>query len=58
VRIPLDFSYRSIMGLSREVLEEMERVRPETLAEAERLAGITPAAMALIAGRLGSQEER
>ncbi len=57
VRIPQGFSYRSIMGLSREVLEEMERVRPETLAEAERLGGITPAAMALIAGRLGSGDE-
>jgi len=54
VVIPGDFSYRAIKGLSLEVLEEMERVRPETLAEAERLAGITPAAMALIAGRLAT----
>jgi len=54
VEIPRDFPYRAIKGLSLEVLEEMERVRPETLAEAERLAGITPAAMALIAGRLAT----
>ncbi|MCK5377906.1 MAG: tRNA uridine-5-carboxymethylaminomethyl(34) synthesis enzyme MnmG [Acidobacteria bacterium] len=54
IPIPGDFSYQAIIGLSREVLEEMERVRPKTLAEAERLAGITPAAMALIAGRLSA----
>ena len=54
IEIPGDFSYRMVSGLSREVLEEIERVRPKTLAEAERLAGITPAAMALIAGRLSA----
>jgi len=54
IQIPDDFSYRAIIGLSREVLEEMERLRPKTLAEAERLAGVTPAAMALIAGRLSA----
>ncbi len=54
IQIPADFSYRSIIGLSREVLEEMERLRPNTLAEAERLGGMTPAAMSLIAGRLST----
>lgn len=54
IQIPGDFSYRSIIGLSREVLEEMERLRPKTLAEAERLGGMTPAAMSLIAGRLST----
>ncbi len=54
IQIPSDFSYQAVSGLSREVLEEMERVRPKTLAEAERLAGVTPAAMALIAGRLSA----
>lgn len=56
IEIPRDFSYQRVSGLSREVLEEMERVRPKTLAEAERLAGVTPAAMALIAGRLSAPE--
>jgi len=54
VVIPEEFSYRNISGLSREVVEEMERVRPRTLAMAERLAGVTPAALALIAGRLSA----
>ncbi|MEN8162725.1 MAG: tRNA uridine-5-carboxymethylaminomethyl(34) synthesis enzyme MnmG [Acidobacteriota bacterium] len=54
IHIPEDFSYQAVVGLSREVLEEMERLRPKTLAEAERLAGVTPAAMALIAGRLSA----
>lgn len=54
IPIPPNFPYRSVSGLSREVLEEIERVQPKTLAEAERLAGVTPAAMAIIAGRLSS----
>lgn len=52
IPIPPGFDVRAIPGLSREVLDELERVRPASLAEAERLAGVTPAALALIAGKL------
>jgi tRNA uridine 5-carboxymethylaminomethyl modification enzyme len=53
VRIPETLRFRDIPGLSREAADEMERVRPRDLAEAERLAGVTPAALALLAARLG-----
>lgn len=56
VVIPETLLFHTITGLSREAAEEMERVRPRTLAEAERLAGVTPAALALLAGRLASGE--
>jgi len=49
--IPEDFSYQ-IEGLSFELRQKLERVRPETLARAARIDGITPAALALILGNL------
>jgi tRNA uridine 5-carboxymethylaminomethyl modification enzyme len=53
--IPSDLDYSAIGGLSREVVEALSRSRPRTLAEAERLAGVTPAAMAILAARLAAQ---
>ncbi len=47
-RIPADFVYKGIAGLSREVWEKLERVRPETLGQAARIPGVTPAAIALL----------
>jgi tRNA uridine 5-carboxymethylaminomethyl modification enzyme len=47
-RIPGDFDYRVVPGLSREILEKLERVRPETLGQAGRIPGVTPAAVAVL----------
>jgi tRNA uridine 5-carboxymethylaminomethyl modification enzyme len=47
-RIPADFQYRGIPGLSREVCGKLERVRPETLGQASRIPGVTPAAIAVL----------
>ncbi len=47
-RIPGDFAYRDIPGLSREVCEKLTRVRPETLGQASRIPGVTPAAVAVL----------
>jgi tRNA uridine 5-carboxymethylaminomethyl modification enzyme len=46
--IPSEFSYREIPGLSREVTEKLERVAPQTLGQAGRIPGITPAAVAVL----------
>jgi tRNA uridine 5-carboxymethylaminomethyl modification enzyme len=46
--IPADFVYRGISGLSREVEEKLTRVRPQTLGQASRIPGITPAALSLL----------
>lgn len=43
-----DFDYRAIPGLSIEMAERLERARPETLAAAQRVRGVTPAALAAI----------
>lgn len=43
-----NFPYAAIAGLSREMTERLERSMPATLADAERLRGITPAALAAV----------
>jgi tRNA uridine 5-carboxymethylaminomethyl modification enzyme len=47
-RIPEDFKYQEIPGLSREVREKLERVRPQTLGQAGKIPGVTPAAVAVL----------
>ena len=46
--IPDDFIYTDIPGLSREVREKLERVRPHTLGHAGKIPGVTPAAVAVL----------
>ncbi|MCU0226650.1 MAG: tRNA uridine-5-carboxymethylaminomethyl(34) synthesis enzyme MnmG, partial [Bryobacterales bacterium] len=52
-RIPRDFGYLGLPGLSREIQEKLDRVRPSTLGQASRIPGVTPAALALLELRLG-----
>ncbi len=47
-RIPSEFTFRGLPGLSREVVEKLERVRPVTLGQASRIPGITPAALSIL----------
>jgi tRNA uridine 5-carboxymethylaminomethyl modification enzyme len=47
-RIPSSLRYHGIPGLSREIKEKLERVRPETLGQAGRIPGVTPAAVAVL----------
>ncbi len=48
IRIPESIDYRAIAGLSNEMVERLDGARPETLAAASRIRGITPAALAAI----------
>lgn len=48
VAIPSDFDFASIGGLSSEMRERLSAARPETLAAASRVRGVTPAALAAI----------
>ena len=47
-RIPDWFDYRAVSGLSREMQEKLGQVTPETLGQASRIPGVTPAAVSLI----------
>jgi len=54
--IPADFEYQGIPGLSREVQQKLERVRPGTLGQANRIPGVTPAAIAILDRQVGDGE--
>jgi len=47
-RIPSGFGYAAVPGLSREMIERFEQVQPETLGQASRIPGVTPAAVAVL----------
>ena len=53
-RIPVGFSYEGLPGLSREVAERLTEVRPETLGQALRVPGVTPAAVVLIGAKVSA----
>ena len=46
--LPLDFDYTMVRGLSNEACEKLQVVRPETIGQAARIPGITPAAVSLL----------
>ncbi len=47
-RIPTNFQYEGIPGLSCEVIQKLEKIRPATLGQASRISGITPAAVSIV----------
>ena len=51
-KIPDGFVFSGIAGLSREVVQRLSQVRPETLGQASRIPGITPAAIAVLGAYL------
>ncbi|MEX2962454.1 tRNA uridine-5-carboxymethylaminomethyl(34) synthesis enzyme MnmG [Microbulbifer sp. TYP-18] len=46
--IPVDFNYQAVSGLSSEVKQKLGEVRPDSLARAARIPGVTPAAVSLL----------
>jgi tRNA uridine 5-carboxymethylaminomethyl modification enzyme len=48
VAIPEWIEYQAISGLSREMREKLERIRPMTIGQASRIPGVTPAALGLV----------
>src|ERR1051325_8603207 len=52
-RIPGDFPFARVPGLSREVVQRLSQVKPETLGQASRIPGVTPAAVAVLGVFLG-----
>ena len=46
--LPVDFDYASVRGLSREVQQKLNQHRPQTIGQASRIQGVTPAAISLL----------
>lgn len=44
-KIPEDFNYKEVSGLSKEVIEKLTRITPISLGQASRISGVTPAAI-------------
>ncbi|WP_116475445.1 tRNA uridine-5-carboxymethylaminomethyl(34) synthesis enzyme MnmG [Zobellella maritima] len=47
-RLPLDLDYNEVSGLSNEVIAKLNQAKPETLGQASRISGVTPAAISLL----------
>ncbi len=47
-KIPNDFKYHDIPGLSKEIIEKLEKVQPDNLGQAGRISGVTPAALSIL----------
>lgn len=57
VNIPLDFAYAAVSGLSREIVEKLTRNKPQTIGQAGRISGVTPAAISLLLVALKKSRE-
>jgi tRNA uridine 5-carboxymethylaminomethyl modification enzyme len=48
IRLPLDFDYNSLSGISREIREKLSEFKPLNLGQASRISGVTPVAISLL----------
>jgi tRNA uridine 5-carboxymethylaminomethyl modification enzyme len=55
VRFPEDFDFSSVIGLSKEVMEKLTKIRPFSLGQTSRISGITPAAISILMVNLKKQ---
>ncbi len=55
VRFPKDFDFSAVIGLSKEVMEKLVKIRPLSLGQASRISGVTPAAISILMVNLKKQ---
>ena len=48
MRLPVEIDYQAMSGLSNEIVQKLEHHRPETIGQASRLQGMTPAAISIL----------
>ena len=58
LRLPESLDFRAIAGLSAELRDKLIAIRPQTLGQAGRIEGITPAALTLLAAHAKSHARR
>jgi tRNA uridine 5-carboxymethylaminomethyl modification enzyme len=54
-RIPVNFPFERVPGLSKEIVQRLSQIRPDTLGHALRIPGVTPAAVAVLSAYVGRQ---
>src|SRR5439155_27100407 len=52
-RIPANFPFDRVPGLSKEIVQRLSQIRPDTLGHALRVPGVTPAAVAVLSAYVG-----
>ena len=57
-KIPKTLDYKNVIGLSNEVRQKLTSAKPESLARASRLPGITPAAISLLMVHIKKERKR
>ena len=55
--LPADLDYRAVIGLSNEVRQKLERIRPATLGQAARIEGVTAAALTLVLAHVKARQK-
>lgn len=58
IRIPLEFEYDGISGLSNELKFKLDRARPQTIGQAGRIEGMTPAALTLLVAKVRQKQKQ
>jgi tRNA uridine 5-carboxymethylaminomethyl modification enzyme len=53
IRIPVDFDYKKIRALSNESIEKLNKIKPESIGQASRISGVTPADVSILLVHLG-----
>lgn len=48
IKIPSGIDYKMVRGLSKEIVEKLEKFRPFSVGQAARISGVTPAAVSLL----------
>jgi len=48
VKIPQDYNFKAVPSLSKEVIEKLTKLRPQNLEQANKISGITPAAITIL----------
>jgi len=56
--LPVNLDYGAVIGLSNEVLQKLERIRPATLGQAARIEGVTAAALTLVLAHVKGQKRQ
>jgi tRNA uridine 5-carboxymethylaminomethyl modification enzyme len=56
--LPPDLDYASMPGLSHEIIEKLTKIRPQSIAQASRIPGITPASLSIVVFHLEMRRQR
>lgn len=58
LKVPIDFNYTTISGLSNEMVERLERAKPQTFAQIRKISGLTPSAISTVLVHLTAQKNQ